>query len=485
MSPNTVCSGKNKSCGNCTNIPATQMKVQKFGKLRMKFPEEVSPGSPKIVDWVCDCGKEVKSHIKSVVSGLRNSCSKCNEVTANDLAVAKFGKLRIKDPVDLTIATTKKVVWICDCGNETSPSVAHVLSGHTKSCGKCWQSLIDSFNQVKTEIRDFRTPIHPSDLNIFFLKPLENVEKSDEPFRAECFMCGSEYYPRWGDIRLGKSLTCGCSTNRVSTSQKEINNHLQSLGTRSELEFRLGPFIYDIVIPEKQILVEFNGLFWHSREGSKDRDVKKRNFGIQSGYRVISIFEDEWTFRREAMEGILQNLVGGKPTPIRGSKVRVERIDAKMADPFLERFHYIGKSKSAVNYGAFHQNELVCVASFSKPRRQSSHEWELTRMASDPKFRVHGIWSKILKMFTQEFSPNSIVSFSDNRLFSGSVYSRIGFTRDGDVSPDYYWFKNKRRHNKSGLRKPEGTLQTETELRESQGYRKIWDFGKTRWVMRP
>jgi hypothetical protein len=169
----------------------------------MKFPEEVSPGSPKIVDWVCDCGKEVKSHIKSVVSGLRNSCSKCNEVTANDLAVAKFGKLRIKDPVDLTIATTKKVVWICDCGNETSPSVAHVLSGHTKSCGKCWQSLIDSFNQVKTEIRDFRTPIHPSDLNIFFLKPLENVEKSDEPFRAECFMCGSEYYPRWGDIRLG------------------------------------------------------------------------------------------------------------------------------------------------------------------------------------------------------------------------------------------------------------------------------------------
>jgi hypothetical protein len=106
-------------------------------------------------------------------------------------------------------------------------------------------------------------------------------------------------------------------------------------------------------------------------------------------------------------------------------------------------------------------------------------------MASDPKFRVHGIWSKILKMFTQEFSPNSIVSFSDNRLFSGSVYSRIGFTRDGDVSPDYYWFKNKRRHNKSGLRKPEGTLQTETELRESQGYRKIWDFGKTRWVWRP
>ena len=108
-------------------------------------------------------------------------------------------------------------------------------------------------------------------------------------------------------------------------------------------------------------------------------------------------------------------------------------------------------------------------------------------MASVPDVRVHGVWSKLLKKFVVENSPKSIVSFSDNRLFSGKVYDAIGFTMDGSVKPDYYWIKGMHRHHKSGLRKKgleRNSGLTETQLREAQGYRKIWDLGKTRWVWR-
>jgi hypothetical protein len=87
--------------------------------------------------------------------------------------------------------------------------------------------------------------------------------------------------------------------------------------------------------------------------------------------------------------------------------------------------------------------------------------------------------------FIKNFSPSSIVSFSDNRLFTGKVYGKLGFKFDGEVKPDYYWVKGRRRFNKSGLRKPPGTTQTENELRTSQGYAKLWDLGKKRWVWTP
>jgi hypothetical protein len=106
-------------------------------------------------------------------------------------------------------------------------------------------------------------------------------------------------------------------------------------------------------------------------------------------------------------------------------------------------------------------------------------------MASNPAFKVHGIWSKVLSVFLREESPPSIVSFSDDRLFTGGVYGNIGFSRSGAVRPDYYWTKGSRRFHKSSLRKKgieRSSGLTESQLRESQGYRKIWDLGKTRWV---
>jgi predicted acetyltransferase len=109
-------------------------------------------------------------------------------------------------------------------------------------------------------------------------------------------------------------------------------------------------------------------------------------------------------------------------------------------------------------------------------------------MASDPTYKIHGIWSKLFKKFVTENHPTSVVSFSDNRLFQGSVYEKMGFKFDGVVTPDYYWVKADRRHHKSALRKTNAeklTGLTETQLRTAQGYEKVWDLGKKRWLYTP
>jgi hypothetical protein len=60
----------------------------------------------------------------------------------------------------------------------------------------------------------------------------------------------------------------------------------------------------------------------------------------------------------------------------------------------------------------------------------------------------------------------------------------VGFVYDGDVTLDYYWVKSNKRYHKSALRKPEGCEMTETQLRTSERYKKIWDLGKKRWVLK-
>ncbi len=196
-------------------------------------------------------------------------------------------------------------------------------------------------------------------------------------------------------------------------------------------------------------------------------------------------------YNKEKVKKLLKNKLNKNKVNtikvIRPKLCDIKTIESFEADEFYNKFHYIGPVKAKINYGVYFKNKLIACCSFKKPTRQSKYDWELVRMASNQSHRVHGIWSKILKQFISDYKPSSIVSFSDNRLFSGETYEKIGFKFDNNIPADYYWCKNQRRFHKSGLRKnksEKSSQLTETELRTNQGYWKIWDIGKKRWVLK-
>lgn len=200
-----------------------------------------------------------------------------------------------------------------------------------------------------------------------------------------------------------------------------------------------------------------------------------------------SIFSDEWINRRALIETIIKNALGVTRVKmtLRPTACVIQLITTSIADSFYDRFHYIGKCKPFISYGASFEGQLLACISFKNPTRQSKYQWELVRMASHPEYKIHGIWSKLFRMFLDKHKPQSIVSFSDNRLFSGGVYSKIGFSYDGDIPKNYYWVKNGKRYNKSGLRKKgieKASEVTENQLRTAEGYHKVLDNGKKRWV---
>jgi hypothetical protein len=381
------------------------------------------------------------------------------------------------------IENAEKRSWVCDCGNVKQIKVSHVASGLTKSCCNCRSSIYGWFVQHQIQLSQLHRIDAAHQMPAGGIVALEQVQNSVTPFRAVCPACGNEYRPRLSDIKRGLSLTCGCVAYTKSSGATSIAKYIESFGFEVIQEFELCGKKFDVCVPERKLLLEYNGLRWHSLPGSKQRDFCKYRIALDNRYEFMSVFEDEWVKSNHIVINLIKSRLGMlHPQSIRPKNCEFHAITFAEADDFYERFHYLGMCRAKINYGAFCKNQLIACVSFKRPTRQSKFDWELVRMVSNPEFRVHGVWSKLLRVFADEHQPQSIVSFSDNRLFTGGTYTKLGFKLDGETRPSYYWMKNNKRFHKSKMRKPAGCTMTESELRHLEGYSKIWDLGKKRWV---
>jgi hypothetical protein len=303
---NVVLSGHSVSCGQCNQITANEIISKKFGKLRIKTPQDILPGSNKKIEWICDCGRETIKQIHCVILGNTTSCGQCNLIDAKEIATKKFGKLQVKTPQDILPGSNKKIEWICDCGQKKLIKIICVLSGKSTSCGNCSKSIKNWYIQNREQIRLLKYPINPKNFIPGGVIYLETIKNARDPFKAICQACKKIYYPRLDHIKLGRSLTCGCCSHRISMPVIQINEYIRSLGFEVQNEYKVNKLAYDIFVPKKNLLIEFQGSKWHSSEKSKERDLKKKQNAISNGYEFMEILEYDWKTNKVEIENSIQ-----------------------------------------------------------------------------------------------------------------------------------------------------------------------------------
>jgi hypothetical protein len=141
------------------------------------------------------------------------------------------------------------------------------------------------------------------------------------------------------------------------------------------------------------------------------------------------------------------------------------------------------------------KGQIVCVMAFSKATSERGNtdksRWELRRFASV--CRVVGGASRLLKLFVKtHLECSSIISYSENRWFTGGMYEKLGFSHTKTSKPDYKYTKQgkiepKGRFKRSCLHRrhdidfrPE---ESESENCKRNGWHKIWDCGKRKWEL--
>lgn len=322
---------------------------------------------------------------------------------------------------------------------------------------------------------------------------IENeYENSHSKITIKCNKCGNVFTKIACDHITSSNGGCKHCYASMSKPEEEIGEFiLKTLKDDSVISFNDREILknneLDIYIKNKKIAIEYNGLFWHS-DKDKNYHLMKTEMCDNLGIRLIQIFEDEYTFHKDAVLSKLKHILGCDYDldKIYGRNCIIKEITFKESSEFLNKNHIQGMSKSTVYLGAFTDNVLCAVMSFTQ---QSENKWELTRFASDITKRAIGIGGKLFSYFLKHYNPTEVKSFADRRWTidnENNLYHKLGFKLEKILGPDYRYFMNgeKKRLHKFGFRKKILTKKynlsnelTEAQMAEKIGAKKIWDCG--------
>lgn len=275
--------------------------------------------------------------------------------------------------------------------------------------------------------------------------------------------------------------------------QNILKNYTDSILTNKRLIIE--PFELDYYIPEHNLAIEYNGLYWHSEVNGK----KDRNYHLQKTLRcadkniqLIQIFEDEWNNKRKIVLSKIQYLFKKTKYSIFARKCLIKEIDHTLKDKFLGKYHLQGSDKAVHNLGLYYRNRLIAVMTFGKLRKalgQTPNEniWELSRYACVGSFNIIGGAGKLLKYFERTYQPLKIVTYADRRWSNGNLYKQLGFELDHISKPNYWYipYGGKKRYHRFNFRKNvlaeklsiyDPNL-SEWENMKANKYDRIWDCG--------
>lgn len=318
--------------------------------------------------------------------------------------------------------------------------------------------------------REFKVSIQ-TDVNEYI------KNKNEIPF--QCDVCSHKFISHFG---CGKSPKCPKCRNR-SEPQIKICNFVESLGFSTVVNDRkvLGGKEIDIYIPEKNIGIEYDGFYWHSNI----TNVQKYKIADELGIRMIRVFEDELDYKQDIVYSRISAILGKTQNIFYGRNCSVIELDQQTTKEFLENNHIQGHTYGSVNLGLIHDNVLISVMSFTTPRFNKNFQYELLRFCSLINTSVVGGASKLFSYFVKKYNPSNVISYCDKRYGSGNVYTKLGFTYTHSSSPNYFYYKKKKRYSRIGFQKHKldkilekyDPALSETENVLNNGYYKIFDHG--------
>jgi len=392
-----------------------------------------------------------------------------------------------------------KVAILCKKHGEFKQSPNVHLNG--SGCPQCaWDEASERGNKfTKEEFVNRANIVHNYKYN--YGKTIYtgmNINRGDEKIIITCPKHG-DFSQRPGDHIYNQNGCPKCGFDVISTSsrsegEKALAEFLKNeLGLNVVTNYRDLGFELDILLPDHNIAIEYNGLYWHSELSSgkgkryhfnKWKTCQKNNIDLYTVY--------DCDYSNPAKRNIIHNkfryLSNNHKLPVVGARCcTVDEVNVADEFALLEKYHIQGKlSSRSGSLGGYHKDQLVAVINWTIRRNYL----EITRYACDCKASYPGLFSKMLKAVIKKTGyEGDIVSFSNNDHSNGNVYKQAGFELEKVLGPAYWYTKYKTRENRQKYMKDkiakrfgiDMTDKTEWQAMQELGFDRIWDTGKIKW----
>lgn len=245
--------------------------------------------------------------------------------------------------------------------------------------------------------------------------------------------------------------------------EKEVTEFVKSIYPNKIIENDrkiIKPKELDIYIPNKNVAIECDGLYWHSTEQLtskgqfifssdekkhyKNKQLIKTLLCEEKGIRLIHIFEDEWNTKKEICKSILASSLGIYKQKIFARKCEVKEINLEDWKKFLHENHIQDYTFAEYRLGLYYKDELVQGIGITKSNHKQG-EIELNRMVTKLNTQVIGGFSKLMNNSIKMWNFSKIYSYISRRLFDGKGYYASNFKIIKINEPTYFYVKHGQR----------------------------------------
>ena len=254
----------------------------------------------------------------------------------------------------------------------------------------------------------------------------------------------------------------------ISSLEQGFRNWLEKEEIKYTHSFKVERKIADFLV-NGNIIIELDGLFWHSEHITKDNmyHYNKKELYNKYGYKSFFFREDEINNKFPIIQSILNNALG-KSNRIYARKCTVKEIPSKTATPFFSYSHLMGRGRG-IPFGLFYNDTLISCMQF----RKTKNGYDISRFCNKLGYSVIGGFSKLLKAFGRKYNPENITTFVDRRYGTGDYLCGFGF-KQKTCYPSFKWTDGTESFHRLKFTGNSGY---------DKGLIKIWDCGQSNFVL--
>lgn len=279
--------------------------------------------------------------------------------------------------------------------------------------------------------------------------------------------------------------------HRTTFIEEKIENILVTHGInliKNDKKIFSGKMELDFYLPDHQIAIETNGLYWHSIIGGKKEKRYHQEKYLACREKEIKLFqlwEPDIEDRIDIIESMILNATNKIDKRVYARKCEVMIPSFHEFMEFFDANHIQGKCPPNTKaFGLYLNGEMVSCIGYVVQKDMTI----MTRYCSKLRTSVPGGFSKLLKRV-----PGDVIrTYSSNDISWGGVYEKNGFKLIRYNTPDL-WFTdyrqmfNRQAFTKKAMKRRFGDIdvtKTEWQIAFENGYDRIYKSGTVTWELK-
>lgn len=347
-----------------------------------------------------------------------------------------------------------------------------------------------SYQSQRSEVKKILKKSKVSDNNV--LKKLQDKDWLTEQYKTKPSTQIADdldiYYGTVIDYLKSHGVDINGHTNK-SYGENELKDYIESLGfdvIQSDRSILPNGEI-DLFVPEKNLAIEYCGLYWHSAKFKSPKYHQSKALECaKKGVKLLTVFDvDDSDLVKSTIRSHL-----GLNNKIYARQCEFRCVDNASYKGFVDDNHHMGSAPAKYKLGLFHSGLLVMVASFSKSRFERD-VIECIRMCTLRGHTVVGGVSKLFKAMRNIEPESKIVTYADIRYGMGECYKHAGMEMAGVTKPNYWYISKQyklysrmkfQKHKLAHILENFDPNLTEFENMRNHGWNWIYDCGSVKYV---